>query len=125
MSTSTEVIQDLASREYKYGFFTDVEQEAIPRGLSEEIVRLISSKKNEPVIYQTQETSLKDRLLNDFRAAKGLKAKLAIANELAKSFEDFNAEAWANHLGGECLGKAISKIKIPARHSHGQALPGR
>jgi Fe-S cluster assembly protein SufB len=48
MSTSTEVIQDLASREYKYGFFTDVEQEAIPRGLSEGIVRLISEKKNEP-----------------------------------------------------------------------------
>jgi len=48
----------------------------------------VPSKKNEPVIYQAQETSLKDRLLNDFRAAKGLKAKLAIANELAKSFED-------------------------------------
>ena len=48
MSTSTEVIQDLANREYQYGFFTDIEQEAIPRGLSEEIVRLISAKKNEP-----------------------------------------------------------------------------
>src|SRR5437867_751564 len=49
MSTSTEVIQDLASREYKYGFVTDIEQETVPRGLSEEIVRLISAKKNEPV----------------------------------------------------------------------------
>ena len=48
MSTSTQVIQDLANREYKYGFFTDIEQEAVPRGLSEEIVRLISSKKDEP-----------------------------------------------------------------------------
>src|SRR5437773_2287169 len=48
MSTSTQVIQDLANREYKYGFFTDIEQEAIPRGLSEDIVRLISAKKNEP-----------------------------------------------------------------------------
>src|SRR5207247_8729980 len=48
MSTSTEVIQDLASREYKYGFVTDVEQETVPRGLSEETVRLISAKKNEP-----------------------------------------------------------------------------
>ena len=36
MSTSTEVIQDLANREYKYGFFTDVERDDIPRGLSEE-----------------------------------------------------------------------------------------
>jgi Fe-S cluster assembly protein SufB len=48
MSTSTEVIQDLANREYKYGFFTDIEQEEVPRGLSEDIVRLISSKKGEP-----------------------------------------------------------------------------
>lgn len=48
MSTSTDVIQDLANREYKYGFFTDIEQEAVPRGLGEEIVRLISAKKGEP-----------------------------------------------------------------------------
>jgi Fe-S cluster assembly protein SufB len=48
MSTSTQVIQDLANREYKYGFVTDVEQEEVPRGLNEEIVRLISSKKHEP-----------------------------------------------------------------------------
>src|SRR4051794_7831274 len=48
MSTSTEVIQDLANREYKYGFITDVEQEAVPRGLTEETVRVISAKKQEP-----------------------------------------------------------------------------
>jgi Fe-S cluster assembly protein SufB len=48
MSTSTQAIQDLASREYKYGFVTDIEQEAVPRGLNEEIVRLISAKKVEP-----------------------------------------------------------------------------
>jgi Fe-S cluster assembly protein SufB len=48
MSTSTDVIQDLATREYKYGFFTDIEQETVPRGLSEDTVRLISAKKDEP-----------------------------------------------------------------------------
>src|SRR5262245_2398698 len=48
MSTSQQVIQDLANREYKYGFVTEIEQEAVPRGLSEEIVRLISAKKHEP-----------------------------------------------------------------------------
>jgi Fe-S cluster assembly protein SufB len=48
MSTSTQVIQELASRDYKYGFVTDIEQEAVPRGLNEEMVRLISAKKNEP-----------------------------------------------------------------------------
>ena len=44
-STST---QDLVSQPYKYGFVTDIETEKISKGLSEEIVRLISSKKEEP-----------------------------------------------------------------------------
>ena len=48
MSTSTELIQELAERQYKYGFVTDVEQEVVPSGISEDVVRLISSKKNEP-----------------------------------------------------------------------------
>jgi len=48
MSTSTKVIEDLANTEYKYGFVTDVEQEIVPKGLSEEVVRLISTKKGEP-----------------------------------------------------------------------------
>jgi Fe-S cluster assembly protein SufB len=48
MSTSTQTIEELASREYKYGFVTDVEQESAPRGLNEEIIRLISAKKEEP-----------------------------------------------------------------------------
>jgi Fe-S cluster assembly protein SufB len=48
MSTSTEVIEQLANTEYKYGFVTDVEQEIAPKGLNEEIIRLISGKKQEP-----------------------------------------------------------------------------
>lgn len=39
---------DLVSEQYKYGFVTDIEQDTIPVGLSEETVRLISQKKNEP-----------------------------------------------------------------------------
>ena len=38
----------LANREYKYGWVTDIESETIPRGLSEDTVRVISAKKNEP-----------------------------------------------------------------------------
>ena len=45
MSTAAEL---LANREYKYGFVTDIETETIAKGLSEDTVRLISSKKNEP-----------------------------------------------------------------------------
>ncbi len=47
MSTSTE-LEQLANKEYKYGFYTDIEADAIPPGLSEDIVRVISAKKNEP-----------------------------------------------------------------------------
>src|SRR6187200_2506337 len=48
MSTATETIEQLANREYKYGFVTDVESETIAKGLNEDVVRLISQKKNEP-----------------------------------------------------------------------------
>src|SRR4030095_2904152 len=48
MSTSTSTIQELDNKEYQYGFVTDIESESIPRGLSEDIVRMISAKKNEP-----------------------------------------------------------------------------
>ena len=45
MSTA---IESLVNKEYAYGFVTDVETDTIPRGLSEEVVRIISAKKNEP-----------------------------------------------------------------------------
>ncbi|HEY7220011.1 MAG TPA: Fe-S cluster assembly protein SufB [Candidatus Binatia bacterium] len=48
MKTATNTIEDLARREYKYGFVTDIEADTIPPGLSEEIIRFISAKKNEP-----------------------------------------------------------------------------
>ena len=41
-------LQDLTSREYQYGFVTDIETDVAPRGLNEDVIRLISSKKNEP-----------------------------------------------------------------------------
>ena len=48
MSTETNTIEQLATKEYKYGFVTDVEQETIQKGLNEDVVRLISEKKGEP-----------------------------------------------------------------------------
>ena len=48
MSTATQTIEELTTKQYKYGFVTDIETESIPRGLNEDIVRLISEKKNEP-----------------------------------------------------------------------------
>ncbi|OGQ06938.1 MAG: Fe-S cluster assembly protein SufB [Deltaproteobacteria bacterium RIFCSPLOWO2_12_FULL_40_28] len=48
MSNDTQTIHDITNQDYKYGFVTDVEMEIAPKGLSENIVRLISNKKNEP-----------------------------------------------------------------------------
>ncbi len=47
MTTATNTIEELANREYKYGFVTEIETDSAPRGLSEDTVRLISAKKNE------------------------------------------------------------------------------
>jgi len=41
-------VQDIANREYRAGFVTDIESETIPAGLDEDVVRLISAKKGEP-----------------------------------------------------------------------------
>jgi Fe-S cluster assembly protein SufB len=48
MPTETREIETLANREYKWGFITDIEADAAPPGLNEEIVRFISMKKGEP-----------------------------------------------------------------------------
>ena len=46
--TGEEILDDITQGDYKYGFVTDVHTETIPKGLNEEVVRLISEKKEEP-----------------------------------------------------------------------------
>ena len=48
MSTATETIEELATREYKYGFETTIESDTLPPGLNEDVVRAISARKEEP-----------------------------------------------------------------------------
>ena len=48
MSTATETIEGLVQKEYKYGFYTELEADSAPPGLNEDIIRLISAKKQEP-----------------------------------------------------------------------------
>src|SRR5215813_10535088 len=52
-------------------------------------------KKTEPIIYQVKEVSLQQRLMDEFRAAKGLKARLTVATELLKSAADLADKASA------------------------------
>ncbi|HQO31301.1 MAG TPA: Fe-S cluster assembly protein SufB [Chitinophagales bacterium] len=46
--TQDQILEEITSSEYKYGFTTDIEQEFAPKGLSEDTVRFISAKKEEP-----------------------------------------------------------------------------
>jgi len=46
--SQTDALDSFVSQPYKYGFVTDVEYEAFPRGLNEDIIRLLSERKNEP-----------------------------------------------------------------------------
>src|SRR5947199_15051 len=48
MPTATNTVEELANKQYKWGFVTDIEQETVPKGLNEETIRLISAKKREP-----------------------------------------------------------------------------
>lgn len=48
MESATQDVKKLVGQEYKWGFVTDVEEDSIPKGLTEDTIRLISAKKSEP-----------------------------------------------------------------------------
>jgi Fe-S cluster assembly protein SufB len=48
MSTSLDKIQELVDKAYAYGFVTEIEADTVPKGLSEDVIRIISAKKEEP-----------------------------------------------------------------------------
>lgn len=48
MEDQDKLLNDITTQEYQYGFVTDIETDVIPKGLSEDVVRLISFKKKEP-----------------------------------------------------------------------------
>jgi transcription elongation GreA/GreB family factor len=60
---------------------------------------LVPAKKSEPIAYQAQEVTLQDRLLAEFRVAKGLKAKVNVAQEILRSLPDLSdSQAAANEV---------------------------
>ncbi len=54
---------------------------------------IVPTKKTEPVVFQSQETSVQERLLTEFRAAKGLKARILVVGEIIKSVSDLKDKA--------------------------------
>jgi transcription elongation factor GreA len=69
----------------------------------------VPTKKTEPIVYQATEVSLDQRLLSDFRAAKGLKARITIASEVLKNAADLtDKQAVANEVIKTLNGEVIS-----------------
>jgi len=75
----------------------------------------VPMKKNEPLIYQAQEVRLQDQLMAEFRAAKGLKARLVVAAELLRNLSDLAEPAVA-------IGEAITLLSGEIM-SHQRTMP--
>ena len=80
---------------------------------------IVPLKKTEPVVYQAQETSLQERLLADFRKAKGLKARVAVAGEVFKNASDLTDKAAAS---GEIIAALNTEIASHQRTQPSVAL---
>ncbi|MEW6157994.1 MAG: GreA/GreB family elongation factor [Verrucomicrobiota bacterium] len=79
----------------------------------------VPMKKSDPIIYQVSEVSLQNRLLGDFRAAKGLKARLAVANEILKNLADLTDQ---NAAANEVIQLLNADIQSHQRTMAGLAL---
>ena len=69
---------------------------------------LVPPKKSDPIVYQAKEISLQDRLMGEFRAAKGLKARLAVAGELLKNLTDLTNKTTAVSEAASMLNTEIA-----------------
>src|SRR3954470_14940844 len=82
--------------------------EAAKRELKKDGHFQVPLKKTEPIVYQVKEVSLQQRLLEEFRAAKGLKARLTVAGEVLKNAADLSDKAAAGSEVVRALNAEIS-----------------
>jgi transcription elongation GreA/GreB family factor len=80
---------------------------------------IVPTKKTEPVVFQAQETSLQDRVLADFRVAKGLKARILVVAEVLKMASDLADKAAA---AGEIINALNADIASHQRTQPAVAL---
>src|SRR5215467_5932370 len=81
--------------------------EAAKRELKKDGHFQVPLKKTEPILYQVKEVSLQDRLVEEFRAAKGLKARIAVAGEFLRNENDLTDKAVA---GAELISALNAEI---------------
>src|SRR3984957_6277863 len=95
--------------------------EAAKRELKKDGHFLVPLKKTEPIVYQTKEITLQDRLMGEFRAAKGLKARIAVASEGAKNAADLTDDKTA---ATEVIAALNAEIATHQRTQPAVALEG-
>jgi transcription elongation GreA/GreB family factor len=95
--------------------------EAAKRELKKDGHFQLPTKKSDPIVYQQKETSLDERLLGDFRAAKGLKLKIGAANEFLKTLADIKDKA---AVGKEMITALNADITSHQRTQPSLALEG-
>lgn len=95
--------------------------EAAKRELKKDGHFQVPLKKTEPIVYQVQEVSLQDRLLKEFKEAKGLKAKTAVATALFKNAEDLSDKKTA---AAEVIAALNAEIPSYVRTQPAVALEG-
>jgi transcription elongation GreA/GreB family factor len=83
------LVPDVIAEDYKKWW------ETAKREMKKDGHFIVPLKKTEPVIFQQQETSLQARSLADFRAAKGLKARIVVVAEILKAVSDLSDKAAA------------------------------
>jgi transcription elongation GreA/GreB family factor len=93
--------------------------DAVKRELKKSGHFQVPVKKSEPIIYQVKEVSLQDRLMGEFRSAKGLKARILVAGELLKNLPDLSDKQTA---AGEVLTALNAEIPSYQRTQPGVAL---
>ena len=93
--------------------------EAAKREMKKDGHYTVPTKKSDPIIYQQSEVALPERLLAEFRAAKGLKAKAAVAIDALKQFDDIQDKA---RVGGEMIAGLNAEISTHQRTQPGTAL---
>ena len=77
MATESDILSDLVKSKYRHGFVTDIEQETVPPGLNEDVIRLISAKKGEPEFLTEWRLKAYRHWLTQTRARVGARALCA------------------------------------------------
>ncbi len=76
-STEVSKIEELANKEYKYGFVSEIEADTLPNGLNEDIIRQLSAKKNEPEFMLEWRLKAYRHWLDDERTTLGERSILS------------------------------------------------